>query len=283
MRTLKLFMAASLFTAYSWASIPAHPGMLNYVEGQANIDGQPVTNRSVGNADVEPGRTIETNQGKAEILLTPGVFLRLGDHSVLRMQNAGLADTSVELLHGMAMVEATDVHRENRIQVIDHGVTATLDKNGLYAFNADQPRASVYDGELTISQGDQHKDLKKGHQANLDGLIVSKFDTKQGDDLYRWSDLRSQYLSEASVASAKTFLVEPAGWVGGGWYWNPWWGFYSYLPGAGFVYSPFGWGFYGPRTVVYYPGRVHAGYVAASHPVAIPHAAFAGGFRGGRR
>jgi hypothetical protein len=278
-------MAASVFTAFGWASIPAHPGMLNYVEGQANIDGRPVTNQSVGNADVQQGQVIETGQGKAEILLTPGVFLRLGNNSAVRMVNPGLADTRVELLRGEAMVEATDLFKGNHIQIANHGVTTVLDKNGLYSFKSDQPQVAVYEGKATVTNGDQHKDLTKGHEEDLAALHVTKFDTKQGDDLYQWSDLRSQYLSEASVASARTFLVEPYGFYGAGWYWNPWWGMYSFVP-AGYLYSPFGWGFYGPRYVAYYHGAVRGGAVVAlNRPAAIGHAAFVGGggFRGGRR
>ena len=127
-------MLAALVSLPSWGSVPAHPGMLNYVEGQADIDGKPVTNKSVGNADVEQGQVIETGKGNAEILLTPGVFLRLGNNSALRMQNPGLANTSVELLHGTALVEATDIRKANDIEIIDHGTTTTLDKNGLYSF-----------------------------------------------------------------------------------------------------------------------------------------------------
>jgi hypothetical protein len=262
--------------------IPAHPGMLNYVEGQANIDGRPVTNQSVGNADVQQGQVIETSQGKVEILLTPGVFLRLGDHSAVRMVNPGLVNTQVELLRGEALVEATDIYKDNHIQILNHGVTTTLDKNGLYSFKADQPQVAVYAGEATLTNGDSHQDLKKGKEEDLAANHVTKFDTKQGDDLYQWSDLRSQYLSEASVASAKTFLVEPVGWYGAGWYWNPWFGFYSFVPANGIFYSPFGWGFYGPRYVAYYHGPVRAAYVATARPAFAGHAAY-GGVRGGRR
>jgi hypothetical protein len=281
MRTFKLLMAAGILTSCSLAS--AHPGMLNYVEGQASIDGRPVTNQSVGNADVRQGQVIETSQGKAEILLTPGVFLRLGDHSAVRMVNPGLVNTQVELLRGEALVEATDIYKGNHIQILNHGVTTTLDKNGLYSFHADQPQVAVYAGEATLSNGDSHQDLKKGREEDLAGNHVTKFDTKQGDELYRWSDVRSQYLSEASVASAKTFLVEPVGWYGTGWYWNPWYGFYSFIPANGLFYSPFGYGFYGPRYAAYYRGALRGGYVAAARPAFAGHAAFAGRVRGGRR
>jgi hypothetical protein len=288
MRTYNVVMAAVLLTVPLFASIPAqptgrppaHPGMLNYVEGQAKIDGKPVTNQNVGGADVEQGQVIETGQGKAEILLTPGVFLRLGSNSAVRMVSAGLANTQVELLRGEAMVEATDIRPANHIQIIDHGIATTLNKNGLYAFRADQPQVAVYDGKATVTEGDQHQDVKKGHEEELAGLQVTKFDTKHGDELYQWSDLRSEYLSEASVSSARTYLVGP-GWYGGGWYWNNFYGFYSFLPGDGFLYSPFGWGFYGPRSVGFYPGfGYRAGYGGYGYGGGVYNRGFVAGNRG---
>jgi hypothetical protein len=285
MRTFKMLMAAVVFAAPILASIPAHPGMLNYVEGQANIDGRPVTNQAVGTADVPEGQVLETGQGKAEILLTPGVFLRLGSNSAVRMVNPGLADTTVELLRGEAMVEATDVLHGNNIKVLNKGVTTKLDKNGLYSFQADSPKVLVYSGEATVSSGDASKELKKGKEADLTALQVTKFDTKKGDELYRWSDLRSEYLSEASVSSARTVIVEPG--FGPGWFWNPWYGYYTFLPGPWFLSSPFGWGFYGPRAVAYYHGPVRGSAIVANRSFSgEPRAAFVGGgagMRGGRR
>jgi hypothetical protein len=253
MRTPITLLFAALMAIPGWGAVPAHPGMLNYVEGQADIDGKAVTNKSVGSADVEQGQVLETGKGKAEILLTPGVFLRLGDNSALRMENNGLTNTSVALLRGAALVEATDLHKSNNIQIVDHGTTTTLEKNGLYSFRFDQPEVAVYDGKALVQEGETRQEIKKGKEIETADLKTVKFDTKQGDELYRWSDLRSEYLSDASVSSARTYLVEPGGWYGGGWYWNPGFGYYSYLPGDGYLWSPFGWGFFSPRVAYYAP------------------------------
>jgi len=120
---MKIFswVACAAFAAPLWGAIPAHPGMLNYMEGQASINGEPVNSRSVGSMDVERGQVLQTGQGKAEILLTPGVFLRLGDNSALRMVSPALTNTSVELLHGEALVEVADLHKENNLRVLDGG------------------------------------------------------------------------------------------------------------------------------------------------------------------
>ena len=81
-----LFLAAVL-SAPAWgsnaSSNSAVPGTLNYVEGQVYINGQPVDHNSIGKTTVEVGQSLRTEVGKAEILLTPGVFLREGDNSSL--------------------------------------------------------------------------------------------------------------------------------------------------------------------------------------------------------
>lgn len=280
---IRNFGIAALISAPTWgvlsagvlsagilsAAIPAHPGMLNYVEGQASINGQPVTSKQVGTAEVEQGQTIETGSGKAEVLLTPGVFLRVGDNSAVRFNAEGLTNTQVEVLQGKAMVEATDLKENNNIRITDHGSVTTLEKNGLYQFDATQGSVQVYDGKAQVRENDHTVDLKKGKMTETAVLKTEKFDRKDdSDELYRWSDLRSQYLSEASVSSARTYMGSGSGWAGGGWYWNPYYSFYSYLPGDGFLYSPFGYGFFSPfglRSYYYGGGGYYGGRGVAYH------------------
>jgi len=118
----------------------------------------------------------------------------------------------------------------------------------------------VYDGKAQVRENDRTIDLKKGKETAVSALHADKFDRNEVDDLYNWSNLRSQYLSQASAASARTYLVGGIGWAGGGWYWNPYFSSYSYLPGDGFLYSPFGYGFYSPFGYrAYYGGGYNGG------------------------
>src|SRR6516165_8248945 len=69
------------------------PGTLNYLEGQATIDGKLLNSTSMGSEVAGPGQILNTQAGgKVEMLLTPGVFLRLGENSEARMVSSGLAD-----------------------------------------------------------------------------------------------------------------------------------------------------------------------------------------------
>ena len=262
-RAIRNLGIAALISAPVWGAVPAHPGMVNYIEGQASINGQTVTSKQVGTVEVEQGQTISTGAGKAEVLLTPGVFLRVGDNSAVRFDAEGLTNTQVEVLQGKAMVEATDLKESNNIRISDKGSVTTLEKNGLYQFDATQGSVEVYDGKAQVRENDHTVDLKKGKMTETAVLKTEKFDRKDdSDDLYRWSDLRSQYLSEASASSARTYVVGGSGWAGGGWYWNPYYSFYSYLPGNGFLYSPFGYGFFSPIGFRNYYGGYYRGGVA---------------------
>jgi uncharacterized membrane protein YgcG len=270
------------------AAISPRPGVVNYVEGNANIDGRTITSKDVGSAELNTNQVLTTGQGKAEVLLTPGVFMRIDDNSAVRMVSPRLTDTSVELLRGKGMVEATDLSKHNHITILEHGATTTLVKNGLYSFNADIARVSVYDGEVTVQEDDHTVKVKKGKDVNLsEPLKTAKFDRNQADDLYQWSSLRSQYVSEANVNSAQMYYANPGYWYGAGWYWNPYFDFYSFVPGSGFLYSPFGFGFYSPFVVPYavFPNR---GYVRGRGVGVVPNrgtfrggAAPVNGFRGG--
>lgn len=94
------------------AANTAVPGTLNYVEGQASIGQQTLNSKSVGQAEMQPGQVLETQNGKAEVLLTPGVFLRLDDGSAAKMISPDLSDTEVGLQKGRAMIEVDEIHKE---------------------------------------------------------------------------------------------------------------------------------------------------------------------------
>src|SRR5579885_144294 len=97
--------SAMLLAPGARAAQTALPGTLNYVEGHVSVDGNPVTTKQIGQVEMSPDQMLETNRGKAEVLLSPGVFLRVGDNSQIRMVSTGLVDPRVELMRGEAMVE----------------------------------------------------------------------------------------------------------------------------------------------------------------------------------
>ncbi len=267
LKALSGFLLATLLTAPAWGANSALPGSLNYVEGQATIGHESLNDKSIGSVALQPGQSLTTGDGRAEILLTPGVFLRVGANSTVKMVSSNLTDTEADVLKGRATVEVAEIHQYNQLRIGEGRATTFLLKDGLYAFNADQGRVRVVKGEALVQQNDQNVKVKGGHGLDLNSagkLKTAKFDknTYESSDLYRFSDLRSEYLAEANVDMARQYYAGGNGWYGPGWYWDPGFWSYTWLPGDGMLYSPFGWGFYSPWMVGYAPyyGFGYGGY-----------------------
>lgn len=246
----------------------ARPGSINYVEGEASIAGSPLTASAIGALELEPNQSIATQAGRVEILLMPGVFLRLADDSSAKMISPNLTGTEVRLERGRALVEVVDIHQENDIRIDQNGANTQLLNVGLYDFDADHNEVRVFKGSAHVTVGDRKVMLSGSQKVALGSPIprASHIQNRQYQDgFYRWSGLRSAYLSEASVSAARSYigggpgLYDP-GWSGWGWYWNPWFEVYTFLPPDGIFYGPFGWGFYSPMAVYWSPFACFGNY-----------------------
>jgi hypothetical protein len=277
-------------------SHPARPGSVNYVEGLASIANETVSPNSVGSVELDKGQSLTTQAGKVEILLAPGVFLRVADNSTVKMISPDLANTVVELVKGRAMVEVLDIRKENNIEIDQNDVSTKLLKNGLYDFDADHEQIRVFKGAVQVHAKDQSMKLTGERELalNTSGKLKTQgFDTRQyEDDFFRWSALRSGYLSEAAVDQARVYIGPGPGWYGpgwygAGWYWDPWFGVWTFLPADGIFYSPFGWGFYSPIFVYRSPFFFYGYYGHQPHHFGEFHYPYGhgfephGGFHGG--
>ena len=283
--TWMLSLAALSATAFGQNANSVSPGTLNYIEGQASIEGRPLSSQSVGNTKLEAGQVLATANGKAEILLTPGIFLRLGEDSTVQMVSTDLTHTEVRLEQGRADVEVDQIYPQNTILVdLKNGQTQLL-KNGLYAFDSGTSTVRVFDGKAAVYPGANLQanvkpiDVKGGHQLVLNGEPSKpqgfNKDQAKADPLYKWSSLRSNYLGQANLNLAEEY----AGYSGfyPGWYWAGGPFGYTWLPGDGLFWSPFGYGFYSPYYIrgggFIYGGYGRGFYGRGGYP--------AGGYHGG--
>ena len=234
---------------------PARPGSLNYVEGQASLEGQSLGPEAIGKTELHAGQSLETQAGKAELLLTPGVFFRLGDNSSATMISLTLTNTELRLDKGEATVEAAELHPENNVVIAEGAAKTRLSKTGFYDFDAEHDIVRVYQGEANIEVNGHNIKVENDHQLAFNAgasMTPEKFNKQQDqDDLYRWSSLRSSYIAEANVDRAQDH--QEGYWYGAGWDWDPYYAAYTFIPGDGIFYSPFGWGFYSPFDVGFAP------------------------------
>ncbi|HXJ96571.1 MAG TPA: hypothetical protein VMT20_27345 [Terriglobia bacterium] len=271
-----IVLATAALAAADTTNMPP-PGTLNYVEGQVYAQGQKQSPKSVGTTYLEPNQVLDTRSGNAELLLTPGVYMRIGHDSAVKMISPGLADTQIQLTGGSGIVEVDELFKENDVSVVLDGATTRLEKVGLYDFNAGQPSVKVLDGKAVTYEGDQKATLKKGHEALMaegQPLVQKKFNDTQveEDPLYRWSKLRSEYATESNVDAGNALMAD-GGWWGPGWYWDPFCADFAFMPGWGMGWGAFGYPFFSPWCVGWAPYYGFGGYggfyhYPVTHPIA---------------
>ncbi len=241
------------------------PGTVNYVEGQVSLGDEALSQSSIGAITLAPGQSLTTANGYVELLLTPGAFLRVGHESEVRMVSAGLANTTVGLAHGSAMLEVDQLIKGTHLAVEMNGAATQIENKGLYSFDATRQAVSVLDGKARVAQGSHTQNLGKRNQVLLASdrpLKKRSFDEKaiENEPLYVWSKARSEDESRANEVAATDPTYYAA--ANTGWYWDPYAGYYGFWPAGGFLDSPFGWGFYSPLYFGYYGG----GYGWYGHP-----------------
>ena len=281
----------------------AHSGTLHYFEGDVAIDGNQVQSKFGKFEEIKPQSVLTTKLGRAEVLLTPGVFLRLGENSSVRMIDNRLVSTRLDVLSGNVILESDDPQmdvKDSPVVLLYKDYEIRMVKHGLAELNSDPGQLKVFKGEVLVeASGDagihNRATVKDGRMISFSAaLVTEKFDEKVGDDLYLWARDRSQVLSAANMSSARTLssgsgygygagsgfsgLGYGYGGLGawnGGWYYNPFFGMYTFVPPSGTMYSPWGFGFFSPYSIYsfyspstyWYGGGGPVGASAGGRPV----------------
>ena len=130
LKTIAL-LGIAVISAPVFGADQARPGTVNYIEGAAYLQGKQLNPHDVGSLEMAPGQVLRTGAGKTEILLNPGVYLRVDDHSAVKMISPDITPTQVELDRGRAAVEVDQIFPQNDLEVTDGGVTTHLAKDRL--------------------------------------------------------------------------------------------------------------------------------------------------------
>jgi hypothetical protein len=284
MKALMILALAALPLA-AQPVISAKSGVVSYTEGTVKLADQAIEATATNFPEIKENTVLHTEEGRAEVLLTMGVILRMGDNASFKMLTNRLIDTRMELLSGFHIVEADEIQKDNNLTILAKEATVLVNKRGLYRFDLDQNRIKVFDGVASVAKNGQTILVSAGKSLALDesSNTVEKFDKEATDALDRWAKRRSEQLAMANPSSAKQ--VHDYGCQGtsfaavnnpsnpcynpcGGWRWNPWYGLVTYIPCNANIYSPYGWRYYSPYTVmrVFYvpPAPVHTpGYNAS--------------------
>ena len=211
--------------------ISAKAGEINLASGGVAVRhkggtvGQPIAAKD----HLESGDVIETSaDGRLEILLNPGSYLRLAADSEFELSDSSLDHLRIKLVKGSAIIEATGFGGARLETEVDTPQTKiALVQNGLYRIDL-QPGATellVRKGRALVGASRPVK-VKRGRKiivrdpANVE---VAKFDKKAQDSLDEWSIERAETLMAANHKLAGPGLgLSIANAMNSGWGYYPW-------------------------------------------------------------
>lgn len=204
-----LLAAAAAGNAGAQSVVSVRSGLLNYSEGAVFINNQPVKHQAGAYPALADGSDLLTQNGRAELLLTPSAYLRIGQNSAIRMISNKLTDTKVELLYGSAMLDSTEALDNCGITMIFKDRQIKIVKPGKYRIDSEPPQVRVLQGTAELDGAGAPVTLLADQMAPLDGASVVKRFTEGSDDLLDiWSDER--HIMIASTLSNAQGYSDPA-------------------------------------------------------------------------
>ena len=140
--------------------------------------------------EIKEGQTLKTGEGRAEVLLVPGSFLRMAEESSFRLTSNKLSDARLEMLTGGGLLEVSENMEDSKVTIVTRDATISVAKAGLYRIDSEPGRVRVYMGEALVSYGNGQSALLKGGKelvAGASGWATARFDPKETDPLFRWA------------------------------------------------------------------------------------------------
>ena len=250
--------------------ITAKAGGVNHVQGPVSIERVAGKSGLLLKGDsIDVGDRVTTDaDGRAEILLNPGSYLRVAGNSSFEFKTTALEDLEISVTKGSVMLEVFAAN-DFRVAVNTPKEKYDLIETGVYRVDVSADgngRIEVWKGKAEVGE----ETLKGGRTASsLDGqTAVAKFDRDDRDEFETWSRERAKELAKGTKdlrdRSLRNSLMNS--YLGGRWdmynsfglwVYNGRMGRYCFLPfGYGWS-SPYGYGFstdiwwYRLPTVVY--------------------------------
>jgi hypothetical protein len=238
------------FPAYAQSVVSVQAGLVHYTEGRVFVGDQAVQSASGRFAQMKDGDVLRTEEGRAEILLSPGAFLRMGEDSSVRLVSRRSPNSRIELLAGSAVLEIIEP-ADNGAVTLQHGDDAiSIATRGIIRLDANPAVLRVRDGQATVVTAGRTIIVSKGSMLPFNGAwVVQKYNRYETDVLDRWSARRAEYLAMANVSAANR-LRRTSVRMTSGWYWDSYMGMYAYVPHRGSFRSCYGYSYYSPQTVL---------------------------------
>jgi len=255
--------------------VSTHSGLIYFFVGTVYLGDEHLEQKFGRFPDVGEGCELRTELGRAEVLLTPGVFLRLDENSSIRLLSNRFSDTRVELLGGSAILEVTQTSPDAAVKLIYKNWQIRVPQEGTCRIDTAPPRIRAYKGEVKVGTDGTTETVTVREAEVLplaEVLIPEASATSGNDDFKLWAMSRSQAISADNTVAAGIVddpsQIDSSGLASGG---------YTYFPLTGIpsldIGSPYGLSFWSPfqstLSSLYFPpyllyGPLYRGWPSGS-------------------
>ena len=242
--------------------ISARAGGVNAVTGKTGVHarGSSAWEQLTIKDNLEGGDVVKTGlDGRVEILLNPGSYMRVAENSEFELTNNSLDNLEVRLIRGTAIVEATGADdTELLINITTPHAKMAIVRRGLYRVNVvpgDATEVIVRKGRLLLS--DPEAKIKGGKKLIFSGNSYSvaqltDAEKKDIDTFDMWSKSRAETVAKVNqqVTSRNRRMLRSSfgddwSWrfsprIGGIWFFDPLFSCYSFMPFYAGWGSPYG-------------------------------------------
>ncbi len=233
--------------------ISAKAGGINAVSGRAVVHGRGTSEwqQLTIKEDLNAGDVVKTgSDGRVEMLLNPGAYLRVGENSEFELTDNSLDSLEVKLVRGTAIVEVAGAEdTELLINISTPDTRMAIVRRGLYRVNVrpgDGTELIVRKGRVMLE--DSQTKVKGGNKVTFTrgGSVwvakLQKQEKKDFDTLDAWSKERAETVAKANrrIRGRDVNLLMASynnNWFNNGfgrpnglWYFNPTVGCYTFLP-----------------------------------------------------
>ncbi|HKD08019.1 MAG TPA: hypothetical protein VKB79_19115 [Bryobacteraceae bacterium] len=188
-----LLVAAASIQAQSVVSVRS--GVINYSEGAVFVDNQLVGQKPGKYPVLHEGSDLLTHDGRAEILLTPDAYLRVGVDSGVRMVSSGFENTRIDILSGSVVFDSGNAAPGPPITLGASGATIRIEKPSRVRIDSDAAQVRVEKGEAILQREGSKSKVGPDQMVSLTGASVARRMTDVSDDaLDLWSQQRNRMI-----------------------------------------------------------------------------------------
>jgi hypothetical protein len=186
--------------------ISTHSGVVHFFEGAVYLDDQPLELHLGKFSSMAEGTELRTAQGRAEVLLTPGVFLRVDAGSSIRMISNVLSDTRILLLTGSVLVDSGEPSSGTSVTLLYKDWDVHFRGEGTYRVDAEPPGLWVQQGAAEVSAGGtgSRVSVEPGMYLPFTSeLVPQRSSYVSGDVFTDWAKGRSESISADNAITAQ--------------------------------------------------------------------------------